>query len=175
MDNLNATPHMKTYTAFDNGPSGGAAVLLPDDTWLLEPVKVLACGKEKLLDIEGNLDLLRRAADAAGGVSQLVVVCEQLTKNPLFGARGNFAQGRHAEFWRVLLTMSGYSFAWVSARIWQRDILRGIAGTDTKKMARLFLDQRFPEVKLEGRFNAEQREGIRDAMCIALWARMHSR
>lgn len=128
-----------------------------------------------LLDIHGNLEFLRRAAAAVGGPDQMVVVCEEPTKNPLFGAPGNFANGRNGEFWRVQLTLAGYAFSWVLARSWQRDIFRGIHGSDTKEMARLFIAQRYPSVPLDTINNAEKREAIRDAMCLALWGRMNHR
>lgn len=166
---------MKTYIGIDNGVTGAFAVLRPDDSWTYEPVKVIDCGRGKLLDVDGNLAFLDQMAQCAGGTEQLVVACEEPPINPRFGAKGNFANGRNGEFWRVLLALKGFSFAWVSSRIWQRDVLRGILGRDTKKMAKLFISQRFPAVTLNGGFTAPQKEAIRDAMCIALWARTNSR
>jgi hypothetical protein len=129
---------MNTSLEMDNGVTGAFALMRPDETWEVAPVKIIDCGKEKLLDIHGNLEFIRRAAEAAGGPGELVVVCEESPKNPLFGAKGNYANGRHGEFWRVLLTVTGFSFAWISPRIWHGDVLHGIVGDDTKKMAASF-------------------------------------
>lgn len=168
-------PLPKTYLGIDNGVTGAFAALFPDDSWQQAPVCLTECGREKLLDIGGNLEFLNQVAARAGGRDRLVVVCEESPKDPRFGARGNYANGRSGEFWRVLLTLNGFSFAWVSARIWQRDILRGIVGSNTKEMARLFLAQRYPAQTLDEVRNAEKREAIRDAMCVAIWARMFQR
>ena len=166
---------MKTYIGIDNGVTGAFALVSPDEQWQFAPVSVLDCGRDRLLDIPGNLDFIRHAAEQAGGRENLVVVCERQLKNPLFGAKGNFANGRNGEFWRVLLTLEGIPFCWVDPRTWQKQILQGIAGTDTKKMARLFLKQRYPGLKLEDQFGSATIEGVRDALCIALWARMNSK
>ena len=117
-----------------------------------------------------------RAAELAGGISQLVVVCEKQQMNPEFGAKGNFANGQNGEFWRVLLTLGKFSFTYVHARTWQTGLLKAFrmglpAKTGTKGAAKLYLAQRYPNVVLDGKFNADQQEGIRDAMCLALWAR----
>ena len=93
---------MKTYIGIDNGVTGAFALVSPDEQWQFAPVSVLDCGRDRLLDIPGNLDFIRRAAEQAGGRENLVVVCERQLKNPLFGAKGNFANGRNGEFWRVL-------------------------------------------------------------------------
>ena len=162
---------MKTYIGRDGGITGALAALHPDESWQLKPVAVVDCGKDPLLDVPANLAFIQEVAQRAGGLPNLVVVFEHAKKNPLFGAKGNFANGRHTEFWRVLLSFAGIAFSWVDPNTWQADVFRGIAGADTKTKARLYLEQRFPAATL-AEFNGRSRlEGLRDAMCIAAWAR----
>lgn len=165
---------MKTYIGIDNGVTGAIAALGPNDRWLFHPVDVVDCGKDRILDVHQNLAFIRDVEEMSGGTSGIVVVYEQQKKNPVFGTKGNFANGRNGEFWRVLLTLSAIPFTWVDPNTWQRDVLKGIPGTDTKMMAKLFLDQRFPEVPL-ATYNKSKQEAIRDAMCIAVWARSQNK
>lgn len=168
---------MKTYIGIDNGTSGAIAALSPDDKFtILEPVKTIPLGRRLLLDIQGNLEILKSIAQTAGGLDKVVVTYEKQQMNRYFGTKGNFANGQNGEFWRVLLTLSGFSFALTHARTWQTGLLKAFRMSlpekaDTKGAAQLFLAQRYPNIKLDGKFNATQREGIRDAMCLALWAR----
>lgn len=165
---------MTTYIGIDNGITGAIAALYPDDSWQFFPVSVLDTGKDPLLDVPANLAFVEDVGYRAGGHQNLVVVFEHAKKNPIFGAKGNFANGRHTEFWRVLLTMAQIPFAWVDPNTWQAHVFRGIAGSDPKTKARLFIAQRFPGVTLDS-FKHPQAEAIRDAMCIALWARSQQR
>ena len=106
----------------------------------------------------------------------MVAVVEKSQMNPKFGVKGNFSIGQNGEFWRVLLTVAGFAFTFVHARSWQAGLLKPFRGNlkgnpDTKRTAKLYLAQRYPALQLDGNYNAEQKEGIRDAACIALWAR----
>ena len=166
----------KFYLGADGGSSGALALLSADDEWdLLEPVRTLAIGHRLLLDVKENLEILNRAAALAGGIDRMVVICEKPQPNTGFSAKSSMAIGACGEFWRVLLTLEGFSFTWVHARTWQTAILTPFRGNlkgehDTKETARLYLTQRYPELKLEG-FSPAKQEAIRDAMCIALWGR----
>lgn len=171
---------MKTYIGIDNGTSGAIAALGPDDRFItLQPVKTVPLGRRLLLDIEGNLDILKNIALLAGGLENVVVTYEKQQMNRYFGIKGNFANGQNGEFWRVLLTLSGFSFALTHARTWQTGLLKAFRMSlpekaDTKGAAKLFLAQRYPDIRLEEAFNTQQCEGIRDAMCLALWARSNN-
>ena len=166
---------LKTYLGIDNGVTGAMAALYADESWEFQPVAVENCGKDRVLDVRRNLDFLRRVALRSGGAGQVVVAYEKQKKNPLFGTKGNFSNGRHEEFWRVLLTLNELPFCVVDPNTWQNDVLNGIPGTDTKARARVYVGRRFPTVNLAAAFNAARQEAIRDAMCIAAWARSNSR
>ncbi|HYG33708.1 MAG TPA: hypothetical protein VEC99_02925, partial [Clostridia bacterium] len=97
---------MKTFIGIDGGRYGALAALYPDLTWEAYPVLV-GDGEEIMLDVQGNYRLLESMAARAGGVDKIQVVYERCRKNPMFGYRNNFVNGRHDEFWRVLLEAKG--------------------------------------------------------------------
>jgi hypothetical protein len=159
------------FIGIDNGITGAMACLTPEGGVLCEPVIFQDLGREKLMDVDRNLALLERMIAATGLPKQrLIVVFEQSQIFPKVGARNNYTNGRHNEFWRVLLTMAKIPFTWVNPQIWQRAVFSGIRGDDTKEMADLVRRQRFPNLNLDDHTRI-QIGGINDAVCIALWAR----
>jgi hypothetical protein len=78
--------------------------------------------------------------------------------------------GKNGEFWRVLMAKSGYSHCSVNPQTWQKHVFQGVRGLDTKAMAALVVQRRFPSVTY-GQYTAEQIKGINDSILIALWAR----
>lgn len=160
----------KVCIGIDNGFSGAVACLHPGGNVLASPVAVIDLGKERLLDLDQNRALLRQFIAAAAVPAQsILAVYEQCQPNPKFGSCNNFTNGKNGEFWRLLLSLEGIPFRCVNPQQWQKWIFRGIRGDDTKAMAALVCQQRFPRLRLEG-YNRKQREGIQDATCIALWA-----
>lgn len=174
--NIQIRKAMKTYIGIDNGVTGALAVIAPDENWLLQPVRTIPSGKGngRLLDIFGNLDLLQDLIAQAGGIESVVIACEHQKMNPKFGTKGNFANGRNGEFWRVLLGLSRIPFVSVFPDTWQKDVLNGVSGDNAKERAKLYVAQRFPRVDLSS-YGEAKRLGIRDAMCIAMWARCNGR
>jgi hypothetical protein len=162
---------MKTYIGIKNGLNGACAVLHPDGAWQFAPIVAADGNRDRLLDIGANSELLRAVCQNAGGPDQVLAVCESFPIKPRLGAKGNFANGRLAEFWRIVLTLAQVSFLVVEPRTWQRQVFQGIPGIKPKRLARLFIEQRFPQIDLGLFANDEARECIRDAMCLALWAR----
>lgn len=172
---IQPAPLNRTCFGVDNGFTGAIACLGPLGEVLFQPVAVLDLGKEKLLDVDGNLFLIRRMLEKTGcSPNQAWAVFEQGQIAPKFGARNNYTNGKNNEFWRVLFTLAQIPFSWVNPRVCQEEIFRGIRGDNTKVMADLVRRQRFPELNLNP-YNLSQREGINDAIGIALWARRNSR
>lgn len=160
------------YLGIDNGLTGAMAFLSPDDHLICHPVLCRDLGKERLLDVSGNQALVRSFLERIPGLGKILIVYEQSPITPVFGVKNNYVNGRNNEFWRVLLTLEKIPFAWVNPRSWQKDIFRGIRGKDTKQMARLVVEQRFPQFRCPG-LNKSQVEGVNDAICIALWSRQN--
>jgi hypothetical protein len=166
---------MKIYCGIDNGYSGAIAAIGPQGDLVHQPVIVQELGGDRFLDVQKNFAILRAFAAGFGAAKeQVFVVYEQSRKNPRFGAIGNFINGKNGEFWRVLLALGGYSHCSVNPQTWQRHVFQGVRGTDTKAMAAMVVQQRFPAITYGG-YTAEQIRGVNDAILIALWAREHNK
>lgn len=158
---------MQLHIGIDGGVTGAIACHYEDGQLVLHPVSFRNLGGERILDIPANLAFIRKAVSTA---TDVLVAYEQMTKQPLFGANGNFANGRNNEFWRVLLSMESLPFLAVRPQVWQREIFAGMSGRDTKAKARLVVDQRFPHLDLRD-FTKSQAGGVIDALCISEWVR----
>jgi hypothetical protein len=64
---------MNTYIGIDNGVTGAIAALFPDNTWAFQPVRVIDCGRDRVLDVSGNQTLLAALIERAGGSQHVVV------------------------------------------------------------------------------------------------------
>lgn len=160
------------HFGIDNGFSGAIAILDAENQIEVSPVIYQDLGREKLLDVDRNLKMIRDLlATAHVAPERALVVFEQSQINPKFGARNNYQNGRNNEFWRVVLTSARIPYAWVNPRSWQKRVFEGVRGNDTKEMAALAVRRRFPNLDLSG-YTKAQREGICDAICIALWGRL---
>lgn len=169
-----ATPAVQTGRAFigiDNGTSGAIACITPAGEVLCQPVLVQDLGREKLMDIAGNLALLRRMIATTGLPDrQVLVVFEQAQITPKFGYKNNYTNGRNNEFWRVLLSLAQIPFAWVNPRKWQNFLFADICSKDTKAIADVVRRQRLPDLDLDA-YTTIQIVGINNAIGIALCAR----
>jgi hypothetical protein len=124
-----------------------------------------------MLDVRGNLQALEPIAAKSGGRPNLLVVYERCRKNPQFGTRNIFANGRYDELWRVLLAVRGLPCCPVFPRTWQDDCFRDLPPADTKLRALTYVRQHCPDLAWVQDYTKLQRTGIVDAMCIALWAK----
>jgi hypothetical protein len=161
---------MKTYIGIDAGSSGAIAALHPDLTWQAYPV-LATREEETFLSVAGNYALLESIAARAGGMDNIQVVYERGRKNTGFGTRNNFVNGRHDEFWRVLLKVKGVPCFPIFPRTWQDPCLGRGGSIDTKVRALAYVRSRNNNLGWLDEFNKVKREGIVDAMCIAHWAR----
>lgn len=159
------------FVGIDGGVSGEMARLNRNGNWLVQRVVVGRDHDRNVLDVEGNLLLLRTLAQQAGGFDRLVVVYEAFRKNTRWGIKNSFACGRHDEFWRVLLTGHRFRFLGVDPKTWQAYCFRGIKAPKPKMRALEFVRRNCSDVDWLDAYSIAERTGIVDAMCIALWAR----
>jgi hypothetical protein len=158
------------YIGIDNGFTGAVAALVPGKVPIYFPAAFDNAGKDKDLNIDANLNTLNQILDYAEcGKGNVLAAVERCHANPKFGARNNLLNGKNNEFWRVLLGSHGFSFRWVNSKMWQKHVFAGMCGTNTTALASSALRQLFPSVSLS-RYTVPQREGITDALLIALWA-----
>lgn len=76
-----------------------------------------------------------------------------------------------AEAWKMALHVGGVPWVLVYARKWQRLLLKGMPGDDTKAQVCAYVRSRFPgQVVLQpGRFTTDQ-DGIADAVALSCFA-----
>jgi hypothetical protein len=158
---------MKYPLGIDGGTSGGAA-LWNGTSWETHVVVKEKIGCHWLLSIEGNIEMLTSLVNKAGGPANVVVAYEQARKNPMFGSKNNYVNGRNEEFWRVILQMLDLEHCSVDPKTWQV-CLKGIALEDPKDRAREFIRRRCGETAWLDSLTKASREAVVDAMCIALW------
>ena len=130
----NSLYNMKTFIGIDGGRYGALAALYPDGTWEAYPV-VATRVEETFLNVPGNYRLVELLAARAGGMDKILIVYERCRKNTGFGTRNNFVNGRHDEFWRVLLEAKGVPCAPIFPRTWQDPCLGRGGDVDTKVRA----------------------------------------
>lgn len=159
------------FGGFDGGSSGAMAFVDPAGHWEVQPVFKVQERGHWLLQIQANLDFIDKVAKRAGGGCKLVVAYEEARKNPRFGTKNNFVNGRNEEFWRVLLSMAGIDNVSVDPKTWQGVCLKGIAIADTKDRACEYIRRHCAGTEWLDDYNKAPREAIVDAMCIALWNR----
>jgi hypothetical protein len=161
------------FGGFDGGSSGAMVFVDQSGHWAVQPVFKVQVRGHWLLQIDANLDFIDTVAKRAGGRNNLVVAYEEARKNPRFGTKNNFVNGRNEEFWRVLLSAEGINNVSVDPKTWQSVCLKGITLADTKDRAYEYIRRRCPETEWLDAYNKAPREAIVDAMCIALWCRDH--
>ncbi len=162
---------IRVYVGIDGGSSGAVAAVDETGAWQVALVAAVQERGHWLLSVDQNLEFLRLAVAKAGGLDNVLVAYEQSRKNPMFGSKNNFVNGRNEEFWRVLLTVKGFRHCSVDPKTWQSVCLKGINSTDTKVRAREYIRRMCPETTWLDCYNKAPREAIVDAMCIALWCK----
>jgi hypothetical protein len=162
---------MQRYIGIDGGRSGAWASVDEAGNWLVHLSATEEVDGHTLLSVSGNLAILRQHTAEAGGQGNIVAVYEQCRRNPAFGCKNNFTNGRHEEFWRVFFSLQSVKHRSVDPRTWQSVCLKGIDWPDTKERAREYIRRRCPSVDWLDDYGKARREAIADAMCIALWCK----
>lgn len=161
----------RLFVGIDGGSSGAMAKLDQYGNWEVCLVSTEWEGGHRLLAVEENLDVLRAWGIKAGGLDHLVVAYEKSRKNPAFGTKNNYVNGRNQEFWRVIFKVLNIQCYAVDPKTWQSLCFKGITCPDTKDRAREYIRRHFPGIDWLEDYNKAPREAIQDAMCIALWAK----
>ncbi|MGH7968006.1 MAG: hypothetical protein ACREIC_04690 [Limisphaerales bacterium] len=94
---------IKLFGGGDNGRSGAVAFFDQGGNWYVFLVSVVLQRKHGLLNVQRNHAFLDAMVAMAGGPKHVVVAYERSRKNPMFGAKNNYVNGRNEEFWRVSL------------------------------------------------------------------------
>ena len=159
---------MNYYIGIDNGISGGWAVVDRDGNlgeYGLVPVRKI--GDMKEIDLNELFELIRKSCPEAMPYTNcdISIMLEQGQKQPIFGCKGNFANGYF--FGRVsgALEVLNYKTSFVNPKTWQSILfkdIRGQAKGNTKGMSVEVCRRLFPKENIID-------HNIADAVCIALY------
>jgi hypothetical protein len=147
----------------------GAVVAIDDQRRLVfvEPMPLVKSSRARdEYDLPAVVDLLTVHEREA-----VFVTVERLQPLPskLGGGIANYARG-FAQGWVWMLTALRIPFQLVPPAMWQRAMLIGTPGNDTKQRAILAAQRLFPYVELR-RFPKHHRDGVADALLLAEYGR----
>jgi hypothetical protein len=141
-------------------------------------VNTATTGKKRTLDLPALAKVLRDHAVVmtTDYTTEPVahVIVERMWPRPGEGGVQSFQLGRCYGAIEAVLTTLGTSWETATPQSWQKAILAGIEGDDTKARAVLVAQRRLPSVPLVLPRCRTPHSGIADAACIALYA-MRSR
>lgn len=161
----------------DPGVSGAIAVMRLDEQGFpdieLIPMPTMKDGKARnslaLHDLE---DILRAWPDDA------FVTIELLQPMPMEkgGTLANYARGRSLGVLEAFCIAHGLSYQLVRPQVWQKEMLAGVQGDDTKARSIIAAQRLFPKVNLKrSERSRKPDDGFADALLIAEWTRRHNR
>lgn len=158
------------YAGIDPGLTGGLALLDADgavlEAWPM-PVLLAPRGRREyhVAEIRDTLERWRQG--------QVFVTVEQLHAMParLGGSLANYNRGLSNGFAWMLQSLR-IPFSLVNPATWQRRMLEGTAGSDTKQRAVIACGRRFPAQDLRATARSKKpHDGIADALLIADYGR----
>ena len=158
------------FVGVDNGSDGGIAVL--DDSGRVDaclPMPVVDIGKTRTRRVV-DLPTVRALLEPLG--RDVRVVVELAQPYPGEGAVQSFQYGRGFGAILGLLVGLGLPHEVVDPKVWQRAVLAGTEGGDTKVRALLRAQREWPRQVWTATPRARvAHPGMVDAACIALYAR----
>jgi putative intracellular protease/amidase len=159
----------------DNGADGGI-VALKQKNELIEGVIMPTLdvgvmrggkrGKKRILNMNEVHRLFKewRKAD-----KDVFAILEHAQVFPGEGRSTAFTAGRNYGAIEMALVATGIPYAIVRPRAWQKEILNGIEGCDTKARAILKSQRTVPELNLLPGKKRKPHTGLADAACLALY------
>jgi hypothetical protein len=150
----------------DNGTTGAVAILREDGSIRVERMPVFKVGKSMFIDESALSALLSEEGNP-------LTVFEQGQKNPLFGTKGNFANGYSFGVVQTVLKLGKVPHLCVNPQKWQKAVfsgMRGVKDKDTKGASIEFCRRRYPQVNLIPPRCRTPFDGFADAICMAHYA-----
>jgi crossover junction endodeoxyribonuclease RuvC len=160
----------------DNGANGAiVAVRANLEPFAVEPMPVVNVGvtrngkrgTKRILDMPRVVSLLREIQAEAGG--GLFACLEHAQVFPGEGRSTAFTAGRSYGALEMALTALAIPYEIVRPRTWQKVVLKGVEGVDTKARAVLKCQRVFPTINLTPGRRRKPMDGIADAACLALY------
>ena len=125
-------------------------------------------GTKRLLDMRSCLEVFLAAKNAADG--DCFAVLEYAQVFPGEGRSTAFTAGRGYGALEMALVALSIPYAIVRPRAWQKAVLTGVEGADTKAKSVLKCQREFPTIDLTPGRKRKPMDGVADAACMALHA-----
>lgn len=157
------------FVGIDNGVSGGMAVI--DERGILFDARLVPTkkiGDTKVIAVNELLMLSQCFWNK--NCDKVFFTLEQGQKQPLFGCKGNFANGYSMGLVEGMLITMGVPYGLANPKTWQEAVFKDMRGytkgkkNDTKSLAIEWCARRFPSHKIED-------HNIADAVCLAWYGR----
>lgn len=165
----------------DNGAKGAiVAIDGKAQPVIVEPMPVINVGvtrkgkkgTKNVLDMHRVVAVLREVRDASGG--DVFAVLEHAQVFPGEGRSTAFTAGRSYGALEMALVSLGIPYEIVRPRAWQKAVLSGVEGADTKARSVIMCRRSFPTIDLTPGRRRKPMDGVADAACMALHA-LHRR
>ena len=164
------------YVGIDPGARGGVVALLDDKSVVVcEPMPVIDIGVKKRKGKVGKKHIVDGSALARilSGIASrggVFVVLERAQAMPLDGAVNAFEYGRGFGVIEGVLSTLQIPYAEERPQAWQKIMLKGIGGADTKAQARMLVQREAPHIPVIPLRCRVPDAGLVDAAVIALYA-----
>jgi len=158
---------MAFYVGVDIGLDGAiSAIDEKQEVRHVYPMPIIK-GKRKNYDILRIIAIFRLLKTTA---KKLFVVVEKPTPRPVISCTANFMLGGGLYLFEGILTTRGISYQVVTARTWQKDLLKGL-NKDTKTASIMFCKRKWPKTDLRKTNKCvKDHSGVADSLCMALYS-----
>lgn len=156
------------FLGIDPGLSGALAWIYENGSVSWSPMPTVEAAKGK-----PEYDV-RALNFSLGAFKSVQAVCERLQPLPptMGGSQANYARGRALGLLEALLTAQDIPFQLVRPQAWQKIMLAGTGGDDTKQRSIIAAQRLFPSVNLLRTPRCKKpHDGAADALLLAEYAR----
>lgn len=163
------------YLGIDPGHDGALAIIddcAPAARWIPMPMVHAAKGKPQY-DVKALHEFFAVVGRDVGSRG-IYAACERLTALPptMGGSSANYARGRSLGLLEALMVATHTPYALVQPKAWQKVMLAGTPGDDTKQRSILACQRLFPSVSLMRTERCRKpHDGAADALLIAEYGR----
>jgi hypothetical protein len=156
----------------DNGCSGAVAAIEVTNgstpkVILCNTMPITSIGKNTYIDEQAVYDTLVSLKEK---YQDIVIGFEIGQRQPIFGTKGNFANGYGYGVIKTVVRLTGIPHIEVNPRTWQKAIFQDIRGADmsTKDASIEYCRRTYPEQTLLPTARCTKKhDGMADALCIA--------
>ena len=166
--------HAISVVGIDPGKKGYVSALYADgsiESWSV-PTVTIGKGSRKAYDVQGMSNILNEL-DGSGGMVSLVIL-EKQSARPAQGVVSVFSIGQGYGLWEGLLAGLQLPYITTTPQSWQRVMLAGVAGEDTKGRSIIAAGRLFPKVDLKRTSRCKKPDHNKtDSMLMAYWGKHH--